>query len=623
MRINKPPAQEHFSTDASGVIDALPSSQSTNPSIPSTAKDTGIVPQPTWRLMRWLSFLPPIALVALLFRNAVNIPYWDEWDDDLAGLFIKLKTGHLTLGDLWAPHNEGRLVLPKIFFLILGTSTHWNLIYEVAATFLMVCLITYAIYRLERPAFSERPGAGSIIFFISSLLLFSPAQSGAWLWGMEIILYVPLLCIVAALLILRSNLGETAKLVYCMVLATIATYSFSNGFLLWLVLFPAVFPVEDWHGLKEKPRNALCWLLASFGNVAAYFHNLGLSQSNELPWRNPWPALNYFFVFLGAPLVDRQSSHHLQSAAAIGLVITILFLGICFWIFRQRKNQSLIRLSLPWLTIGVYGVLSAVLAAAGRSALGTEQALSSRYGIFGISLIIALVHLIPILVFSDSAENVSATPRLPRPGYPLAGLAATVVLLHAMAFPSNVSNMGTARLYFRLGTASLQFLDVLPPQPAMMEYSFSDYAKFKKNADALNKLNVRNDDFLKTTRLADFKLNPQPDCGGIESAEKVGNKIYLLGWALSPDHKTPADCVLFTCEGPGIEPTILGLMDHRFDRTDLVEAFHSRKYFGAGWNKTIDEQDLPRGKLELKAFVYDVQTRQVTPLGKAITVSNP
>lgn len=182
-------------------------------------------------------------------------------------------------------------------------------------------------------------------------------------------------------------------------------------------------------------------------------------------------------------------------------------------------------------------------------------------------------------------------------------------------------NMATIRLYFQLDKACLQFLDVLPPQPAFTGYLVPGYAKFKQNADALNKLNVRNDDFVKTTRLADFKLNPQPDCGSIESAQKLGNKIYLSGWALSADHKTAADCVLFTYEGPGIEPTILGLMD--FDRADLTERFHSRKYFAAGWEKTIDERDLPRGKLELKAFVYDVQTRQVTPLDKTIIISNP
>ena len=236
---------------------------------------------------------------------------------------------------------------------------------------------------------------------------------------------------------------------------------------------------------------------------------------------------------------------------------------------------------------------------------------------------IALVHLIPVLVFSYSAENVSARSPLVRPGYLLTVLATTVILLHALAFPSNVSNMATARLYFRLGKDSLQFLDVLPPQPAITEYSCPDYAKFKRNADALNKLNVRNDDFVKTTRLADFKLNPQPDCGSIESAQKTGNRIYLSGWAMSADHKAAADCVLFTYQGPGIEPTILGLMDGRSDRSDLIEKFHSRNYFQAGWDKTIDEKDLPQGKLELKAFVYDDQTRQLTPLDKTITISNP
>jgi hypothetical protein len=572
--------------------------------------------------MLWLSLLPPIVLVALLFRDAVDVPYCDEWDDDLCGLFIKLKTSHLTFGDLWAPHNEGRLFLPKIFFLILGSWTHWNVIYEIAATFLVVCLIAYAIYRLEWPAFSERSVARSIIFFVSSILLFSPAQGGALLWGLEIILYVPLLCLVSALLILRSNLSETAKLLYCMVLATIATFSFSNGFLLWFVLFPAVFPVEDWHRFKKTLRNALCWLLAFLGNLAAYFHNLGISQSNKFLsvfWRYPWPTSKYFVAFLGAPLVDRRSNRHLQSAEVIGLVTVILFLGICFWIFRHRKNQSLIRPSRPWLTIGAYGVLSALLAATGRTDLGTEQALSSRYGIFGISLMIALVHLIPILVFSHSAENIGATPRLARPGFLLTVLAVTVILLHALAFQSNTENMATIRLIFRLDKASLQFLDVLPPQPAFTGFH-RGYASFKKNADALNNLNVRNDDFVKTTRLADFKLNPQPDCGSIESAQKIDTKIYLAGWALSPDHQAAADCVLLTYEGPGIEPTILGLMD--FVRMDLTEEFHSRKYFAAGWETTIDKRDLPRGKLELKAFVYDVQTRQVTPLDKTIEISN-
>ncbi len=34
-----------------------------------------------------LCLLPPVALAILLRRNAMNVPYWDEWDDDLAGIF--------------------------------------------------------------------------------------------------------------------------------------------------------------------------------------------------------------------------------------------------------------------------------------------------------------------------------------------------------------------------------------------------------------------------------------------------------------------------------------------------------------------------------------------------------
>ena len=45
---------------------------------------------PRWA--NWLAFavclLPPLALAILLQRNAVDVPYWDEWDDDLAGIFL-------------------------------------------------------------------------------------------------------------------------------------------------------------------------------------------------------------------------------------------------------------------------------------------------------------------------------------------------------------------------------------------------------------------------------------------------------------------------------------------------------------------------------------------------------
>jgi hypothetical protein len=300
----------------------------------------------------------------------------------------------------------------------------------------------------------------------------------------------------------------------------------------------------------------------------------------------------------------------------------ILVATVAVGLFRWRKNQTLTRLAWPWLAVGGYGILSALLATTGRSALGLEQALSPRYGIFGISVMLALAHLLPLLAFHRPVKNDFTPPRNWRWNFALVALAAATILLHALAFPTNVSNFSVYRLNLLLGHANLQFLDVLAPQPSVMRSLYPDYARLKKTADTLNQLGVRQDDLLKTTRLADFKSNPSADIGSIETIRALDGGVYLSGWAISARRKTAADCVLFTYEGVDVEPQIFALMDDRFARTDLVAKFHDRIYFTAGWEKSIHTQDLPKGALTLKAWAYDVQTRHVTPLQNEVNFVN-
>jgi hypothetical protein len=540
---------------------------------------------------------------------------------------VKFKTGQLTFGDLWAQHTESRLVLPRIFYLLLGSFTHWNLNYEVATSFFLAGAVGGAVFLLERPAFAARSAARWTVFFISSLLIFSPAQSEAWLWGMELILFLPLLCILFSLLVLRSNAGETAKCFFCAALAVVGTYSFSNGFLVWIVLFPVMFLTEGLSGLRKKIRAALVWLLAFLGNVVVYFQDYQFPQPHgfwQMLWNHPLPVARYFFVFLGGPLADHYSPKSVREASVIGLVVLVLFVTVCVCLFRWRKNQALTRLAWPWLAVGGYGILSALLATTGRSALGLEQALSPRYGIFGITVMLALAHLLPLLVFHRPVKNGFdfAKPKDPRLNLALAALGAMVILIHVLVFPSNVLSLSAYRLNLLLGKANLQFLDVLSPQLAVTEFLYPNYARLKKTAEALNQLGVRKDDLIKTTRLADFKLNPQPGSGSIESIRALDDGVRLSGWAMSASHKIAADCVVFTYEGAGIEPQIFAVMDERLVRPDLVEKFHDRNYFTTGWQKTISVQDLPKCALTLKAWAYDVQTRQVMLLQNEMHFDN-
>jgi hypothetical protein len=52
-----------------------------------------------------------------------------------------------------------------------------------------------------------------------------------------------------------------------------------------------------------------------------------------------------------------------------------------------------------WIMIGFYSVVSALITSFGRVGWGVEGALSSKYTTFSIYIIIAIIHLLPI-VFS-------------------------------------------------------------------------------------------------------------------------------------------------------------------------------------------------------------------------------
>jgi hypothetical protein len=577
-----------------------------------------------------LLLAPPVLLAVLLWRDGVNIPYWDQWDGDIAGIFVKFKTHQLAFADFWAQHNESRLVLPRMFFLFLGNLTHWNIGYEIAATFLAACLIAAAIWRLEQTAFQSSPIIRWMVFFISSLLIFSPAQSEAWLWGLESILYVPVACILFSLLTMQSQARGIMKWLVCAALATVSTYAFSNGLLAWIVLFPALVCLADMGSRRKNNFAILCWLFAFAGNAALYFYDYQFQPTGgfwQKLWTDPFPIAEYFFAFLGQLLTDQNAPHSLETAVLIGLCLTILFGASCFQIFKRRKNPELINNALPWLTLGGYSILSGCLATAGRATLiGPDQALSPRYGIFGACLIVSLLHLIALTAFHEPARKDDSKSARSRIHLALPAFGICAVLLYAIALPSAVFNMYLIRLQRLEAKSCLDFIDVIPEQPSMTGSLFPNYQKLKRTADSLDQLGVLDFFLLKTNRIADFKSNLPPDnppFGSIESFHQTGAAQFeLTGWAVSTSRNNPADCVLFTCESVGIEPMIFSLMDRRMLRPDLAAKFKDQNYFVAGWRKTFTAATLPKGSLQVKAWAYDTRSRKITPLAGVVQIDN-
>jgi len=263
--------------------------------------------------------------------------------------------------------------------------------------------------------------------------------------------------------------------------------------------------------------------------------------------------------------------------------------------------------------------LSALLATSGRAAFGAEQALSSRYGIFGVCALVSLVYLLPLLAVNH-LEKFSF-----RAALVLLLLAGAVILFHARMFPVGVESFSVFGLDLLHAKACLKFINVLPPQPATRQFLYPHFPQVKRMAESLERVGVWNYSLHQSRRLAAFKIQPAmgSPVGRIETGQVMGTNLFLSGWALNVTRRTAADCVLFTAEAAGAEPEIVALMDQHRLRVDLVNQFQEPKFRAAGWDKLCPLADLPKGALTLKAWSYDVETDQLTSLAGEIHLDNP
>lgn len=587
-----------------------------------------------WRVLAAaLVLAPPAVLAPLIVKYSVNVPLWDQWEPNLAGMFEKQAAGTLTLADLLAQHNEARLFFPRLLMLLLGQLTHWNVRYEMAVTFLAACLAGWMIWRLQAPAFRARPGVRLSAMFLSSLLIFSPAYYEAWLWGLEFICFVPLVCITAGLLVARLQISPALRLAACAALSTVSTYSFGNGFLAWIVLFPALLRRGGSGRFRRNGWTAGFWAAGFAANEALYFCGYHKPPQHR-PFLDLWLGCleqplctaEFFFSFLGGPLAG-GTGHPRAAAAIIGCLLFALFLGAGFWILRLRADRELVVQTGPWLAIGGYAVLSAALATSTRATqFGAEQALSSRYGIFAMALAVSVIHLLPLLAFRWLERRGSSPRERGRVLGALALAGTALCALHALAFPAGAWAMRSTWSYRVLGKSCLAFVNVIPLQHQINELLAPDYDNFKRMVRSLERLGLLVPPPFAAHPTNLFQHPPQPaeDAPGrLETSRRISDtQLLLMGWAVSPSRQREADAVLLTWEKEGGEPRLFGLMRDRVPRVDLGILLGKDPYFYSGWQMVCSLTNLPRESLVLRAWTYDAERQRAFLLDGAEALDN-
>jgi hypothetical protein len=562
-------------------------------------------------LSLWLvSVSGPAAIIGwLILRNHVDMPFWDDWLAS-SDILIKAKTGALTVHDIVTQLNESRLVVPRLLFLGIALLTDGRVAWQLLLTFLLAVFISWASFLLIlRTVGSKRLSLLGLAFLVN-LLIFTPMHGENWLWGAQVICFIPVACLLGTLLVLDSGMGDTARIAVGGLLCTVATYSYANGLVTWVAAAPAVFVV-----LGARPLAAWAGLFAL--NLGSFFYGYTAPGGQMLEGvRHPIRAGEYVLAFLGAPLAVGR----LRLAQAVGAALLVVSLCVAVFLWHERRDATLRRRTVPWVSLVLYVLASAALAAAGRSAFGVEQALARRYVSFSIYLLVALVLLVAI-VAADAKEK-SRFSRRGKSWFRLtrAGLVAGLLVLHFVCFVSGAHGIVWVGRMLRYGKSCLVFANAAPDTACLTSWVLPNAETATRMVNDLDRLGCFRPHLVRSPRLQDLQPAVDPASIGVfEGLGAAGGKLTASGWAVLPGGSRAADSVILAQEALDGSWIPIGFWPVLGARPDVAEE-RGRSLRESGWAYTFDASRLERRPVRVSAWSFDCERGEAYQLANVVTV---
>jgi hypothetical protein len=335
------------------------------------------------RTILWLLTLVPFAwLVLLVCKYAVPVPFQDQWE--LVPLLQKSYEGRVTLEDLWAQHNEHRILFPRLLMLLMARLTGWNIGWEIALNVALgAALFGVLTWQIRRTALElALPGLCWAVP-AGSLMVFSISHYENWICGWQLQVWLHLLAAVSGIVLLAARPFRWLKFACAGLLGVVATYSFGDGLVFWPV--GLVVLVAAAARKKERRIGAALWILMSvlvYCSYAWHYQKPARHPSLASMFQKPFGYGFYVLQYLGA--LCGMGAPAVMGAAGLAL------LGWSLWKLRKWKPADR-DASLPYVGLILYSFASALVTGVGRVGFGADQALSSRYGAMSITFWISLV----------------------------------------------------------------------------------------------------------------------------------------------------------------------------------------------------------------------------------------
>ena len=586
-----------------------------------------------------LPFLPAIAIAIFIIKYGVNFPFSDQWDTP-GRVLIEASRGELSFQSLIDQHNESRKFFPKLLFLGLAQLTHWNTKVEMVVSWLFGLLIFANLYNLVNLTLKELSGwRKSLVLLSICLLVFSPVQFGNWLWGIQLITFVPVLCILSCISLCYSKLRIWQKFYLCGLLCSVSTFSYANGMLAWVIVYPILAISNTWR-LKSLFKHywlLFGWSVLMFANLGLYFYNYYKPRHHPsflYALGHPLQALQYFLAFVGTPLGWGLG---LNFSIFIGLFLISLF-AYCNWQLYHLILSKRIDLekTLGWQLLGIYSLLSGLITTSGRVGFGVWQATSDRYTTFSIYLAVSLVGLSSILLLHRhlyvNTTSASMQTQVKSQKYQqVFGLILLAVILtsYTDTYGDAVDWMALTKLERLNGKGCLLFINEIPDEHCLQEkvHPRADILRIKSNN--FDQIEYLSPGLIDSNVMQALSATPPPDStrkstdyGYFELLEQQDKSAYLVqGWAVLPNRQSPADAVVLAYKEQSSNQDIgFAITAKRAIRPDIAKQLKGDQYQYAGWEKTIVASSIPESACEISAWALDANKAEVFQIAQVHNV---
>jgi hypothetical protein len=568
-----------------------------------------------------LGFMPLVVAFVMMRRHWTSVPYYDDWYTP-GSQIVSFFRGVLSVSGLWSQHNESRPLFPRLYYLALTwLSGRWDAKDEMLLMFAFACAASVAMYQLLRLTTNFSLEGRLWAWGLLNLLLFCPGQYSNFLWGIQLTDFTPGTLLLFAVLANLSGIQFRFKVIITTILAVIATYSFANGMLLWLLAIPIHWLARTSEA-RPKFKAAAPWYavygIAGVISVSLYFLHYTRPGPEFIVSFNQACSLAAFVVrWIGALFADTSAD-----AFLLGLLVVTGFLGLGSVVIKSSWRDRDWKTIYPWLVLGAYGFISGAVTAAGRLGFGPNTAIAPRYAPVRVYCYIAVAGL-AVSIYSELLRQ-KKTLSLVAIFY-IGATAGILAFAWLSAFNRELIVLKQTQEERRRLALAVQWIPAIPDNPEL-KLGGVPPAVIVDEARSLSQYDLLRPRFVSTPLISQVRQEPPStglSTGALQTAlfNECG-KLLVTGTARVLSQRGRPDCVVVGYVTADHRLTTFAVFRPKFEWLERKERFRVDNLPPDGFAVSIDASNLPKGTLVLRAWSIDMKQQNAFPLAGAVKIHN-